>query len=1033
MMKPFIEATLESAIAELFTQQGYTHLQGSDLVRESKREVVLQEELKQFLRRRYADEAITESEVGRSVARLTASAEGSNYERNRATHHLLTEGFFLPREDSSLPDLYILPIDWNEAERNSFHLVTQLEVLGTELRRPDAVVYVNGLPLVVIELKSAVREEATLGEAYRQVVVRYQRDIPELMRFAAFVVLSDGVNSKYGTQFSPYEYFYAWPKLESGDKAAEGIAGLETMIGGLLSKKRLLSVVRDFIFFPEGGKKETKIICRYPQYFATEKLSQNILRHARFVAGGDGKGGTYFGTTGCGKSLTMLFLTRQLMRSRQLASPTIILITDRTDLDQQLAMQFAGAKHFIGDDSVVAIQSRRELRGLLAGRQSGGVFLTTIHKFNEDTELLSERANIICISDEAHRSQTNLGEKVSLTDEGVRRSFGFAHHLHRSLPNATYVGFTGTPIDATLEVFGDIVDTYTMTESVADGITRRIVYEGRSARVLPEPEKIREIEAYYKQCEEDGANPEEIEASKRAVTQMERILGHPKRLQLVAEDLIGHYETRVVEGSSVRGKAMIVCINRRIAYALYQQLIALRPEWEEQGTLRLIMTRHKDDAATLYQLLGTEEDRQAWGTLFKDPDSAFKLAIVVDMWITGFDAPCLDTIYIDKPLQRHTLIQTISRVNRVFPGKEKGLVVDYIGIKSALNDALKLYTKLGSEEEQGLESIQQSIRMVKDELDILRRLFVKFDRKPFVKGSPLEQLQSLRLGVEYAQGDKQRETLFMGHTRKLRSAFSLCSTSEAISPMEREDIHFFSAVATILRKLTRGDAPDTEQMNRRVESMISEALRSDGIKEVLQIGQEGEELDLMGEAYMERLARLELPNTKVKLMERLLQQVIRAFQRVNKVKALDFTKRLNDLIDRYNDRKDSVAFADDVVTEVAHQMTELLKSLHAEKNSFAAMGITYEEKAFYDILKSIAQQFGFDYPEDKLLLLAARIKDLVDDKSRYTDWATRSDIKDSLKMDLIILLAEHDYPPVINDAVFKEILEQAENFKRNQG
>lgn len=1033
MTNLFTEAILEAAVAELFTHQGYTHQLGSELKRSSKREVVLQEELKEFLRRRYADEGITEGEVGRVVAKLTASAEGSDYERNRATHHLLTEGFSLPREDSSLPDLYILPIDWDETERNSFLLVTQLEVQGTELRRPDAVVYVNGLPLVVLELKSAVRKEATLGEAYRQVTVRYQRDIPELMRFAAFVVLSDGVNSKYGTQFSPYEYFYAWPKLQSGDKAAEDIASLETMVGGLLSKERLLPVVRDFIFFPEGGKKETKIICRYPQYFATEKLYQNILRHARFVAGGDGKGGTYFGTTGCGKSLTMLFLTRQLMRSCQFASPTIILITDRTDLDQQLAMQFAGAKHFIGDDSVVAIQSRRELRGLLSGRQSGGVFLTTIHKFNEDTELLSERANIICISDEAHRSQTNLGEKVSLTDEGVRRSFGFAHHLHRSLPNATYVGFTGTPIDATLEVFGDIVDTYTMTESVADGITRRIVYEGRSARVLPEPEKILEIEAYYKQCEEDGANPEEIDASKRAVTQMERILGHPKRVQLVAEDLIRHYETRVVEGSSVRGKAMIVCINRRIAYALYQQLIALRPEWEEQETLRLIMTRHKDDAATLYQLLGTEEDRQAWGTLFKDPDSAFKLAIVVDMWITGFDAPCLDTMYIDKPLQRHTLIQTISRVNRVFPGKEKGLVVDYIGIKSALNDALKLYTTLGSEEEQGLESIQQSIRMVKDELDILRRLFVKFDRNSFVKGSPLKQLQCLRLGAEYAQGDKQRETLFMGHTRKLRSAFNLCSTSEAISPMEREDIHFFSAVMTILRKLTRGDAPDAEQMNRRVESMISEALRSDGIEEVLQIGQEGEELDLMSEAYMERLARLELPNTKVKLMERLLRQVIRAFQRVNKVKALDFTKRLNDLIDRYNDRKDSVAFADDVVTEVAHQMTELLKSLHAEKNSFAAMGITYEEKAFYDILKSIAQQFGFDYPEDKLLLLAARIKDLVDDKSRYTDWAMRGDIKDSLKMDLIILLAEHGYPPVTNDAVFKEILEQAENFKRNQG
>ncbi len=495
---PFIEASLETAIAELFTQQGYTHQLGSDLVRKNKREVVLQEELKQFLRCRYADEGITESEVGCAVARLTASTEGSDYERNRATHHLLTEGFFFPREDSSLPDLYILPIDWDETERNSFLLTTQLEVQGTELRRPDAVIYVNGLPLVVIELKSAVRKETTLGEAYRQVTVRYQRDIPELMRFAAFVVLSDGVNSKYGTQFSPYEYFYAWPKLQSGDKAAEGIASLETMVGGLLSKERLLPVVRDFIFFPEGGKKEVKIICRYPQYFATEKLYQNILHHARFVTGGDGKGGTYFGTTGCGKSLTILFLTRQLMRSRQLASPTIILITDRTDLDQQLAGLFAGAKSFIGDDSVVSIQSRRELRTLLGGRRSGGVFLTTIHKFNEDTELLSKRSNIICISDEAHRSQTNLSEKVSLTDEGVHRSFGFAHHLHRSLPNATYVGFTGTPIDATLEVFGNIVDTYTMTESVADGITRRIVYEGRAARVLPEPEKTREIEAYYR-------------------------------------------------------------------------------------------------------------------------------------------------------------------------------------------------------------------------------------------------------------------------------------------------------------------------------------------------------------------------------------------------------------------------------------------------------------------------------------------------------------------------------------------------------
>lgn len=900
---------------------------------------------------------------------------------------------------------------------------------GTELRRPDGVLYVNGLPLVVLEFKSAVREEATLEEAHRQVTIRYGRDIPELMRFAAFVVLSDGVNSKYGTQFSSYDYFYSWPKLNSTDEAAIGIDSLQTLIGGLLSKERLLSVVRDFVFFPDSGQRETKIICRYPQFFATHKLYDHILKHARFVAGGDGRGGTYFGTTGCGKSLTMLFLTRQLMRSRELASPTIILITDRTDLDQQLSVQFSEARQFIGDDQIVSIQSRRQLRELLGGRKSGGVFLTTIHKFNEDTDLLSYRANIICISDEAHRSQTNLQEKLTTTEEGVRRSYGFAHHLHRSLPNATYVGFTGTPIDTTIEVFGEVVDTYTMTESVADGITRRIVYEGRAARILSDAHKVNEIEVYYKQCEQEGSTPEQIEASKRAVTQMERILGDVGRLRMVAEDFIKHYEERIEEESSVCGKAMIVCMNRRIAYALYQQLIALRPKWEQDGFLHLVMTRHKDDTSKLYQLLGTDEDRQALAQSFKQADSAFKIAIVVDMWITGFDAPCLDTMYIDKPLQRHTLIQTISRVNRVYPGKEKGLVVDYIGIKSALNAALKQYATGG--EEDYLETNEQALRLVKDELDILRGLFYGFDWQPFSQDKPLEQLNCLKLGAEFVQ-EKQLEARFLGHCRKLRSAFKLCSGSEELEYSDREDIHFFIAVRSILVKLSgKADAPDMEQMNSHVEKMISEALRSEGVEEILQIGEE-EQLDLLSEAYMQRIERLPYPHTKVKLMERLLKQVIKNFKRVNKFMALDFTKRLNDLIARYNDRRDSAVFAEEVVNEVAQQMSDMLRDLHTEKNSFTKLGISYEEKAFYDILKAIAQQFGFEYPEEKLLLLSARIKDLIDDKSNYTDWSTRGDIKAELKMDLIVLLSEYGYPPVTNDAVFKEILEQAENFKQHQ-
>lgn len=399
------------------------------------------------------------------------------------------------------------------------------------------------------------------------------------------------------------------------------------------------------------------------------------------------------------------------------------------------------------------------------------------------------------------------------------------------------------------------------------------------------------------------------------------------------------------------------------------------------------------------------------------------------MWITGFDAPCLDTMYIDKPLQRHTLIQTISRVNRVYPGKEKGLVVDYIGIKSALNAALKQYATGG--EEDCLETNEQALRLVKDELDILRGLFYGFDWQPFSQGKPLEQLNCLKLGAEFVQ-EKQLEARFLGHCRKLRSAFKLCSGSVELEYSDREDIHFFTAVRSILVKLSgKADAPDMEQMNSRVEKMISEALRSEGVEEILQIGEE-EQLDLLSEAYMQRIERLPYPHTKVKLMERLLKQVIKGFRRVNKFKALDFTKRLNDLIARYNDRRDSAVFAEEVVNEVAQQMSDMLRDLHTEKNSFAKLGISYEEKAFYDILKAIAQQFGFEYPEEKLLLLSTRIKDLIDDKSNYTDWSTRGDIKAELKMDLIVLLSEYGYPPVTNDAVFKEILEQAENFKQYQ-
>ncbi|MEE1189580.1 MAG: HsdR family type I site-specific deoxyribonuclease [Bacteroidales bacterium] len=889
--------------------------------------------------------------------------------------------------------------------------------------------------------------------------MRYRRDIPEIFKYNAFVVISDGVNSKYGSLFSPYEFFYAWRKVEAEDKASDGVNSLLTMVKGLFRKDRLLSVVKDFVFFPDSSKKEEKIVCRYPQFFATHQLFNNILKHSKLNEKGDGKGGTYFGATGCGKSFTMLFLSRMLMRSREFASPTIILITDRTDLDAQLSEQFSVAKKFIGDDFVVEVESRAKLREYLEGRISGGVFLTTIHKFTEDTQLLSKRANIICISDEAHRSQINLSQQIKQTEYGVKRSYGFAKYLHDSLPNATYVGFTGTPIDATLDVFGEVVDSYTMTESVADEITRRIVYEGRAAKVFLDNNKLEEIEKYYEQCAEEGANEYQIEESKKAITKMEIILGDNDRLQAIAEDFVSHYETRVSEGSSVEGKAMFVCANRMIAYNLYKKIIALRPQWAEipsenivfapnyeiskvaESTasygnapipiekIKLVMTRNKDDEAELYNLLGGDEERKKLDVQFKNPKSNFKIAIVVDMWITGFDVPCLDTMYIDKPLQHHTLIQTISRVNRVYKGKEKGLVVDYIGLKSNLNTALKRYTQEG-EETSSVEAVEKSIIMVKDELDILRRMFANFDYTKFSNGTPLEQLDCLNKGAEFVQTTEERENLFMGHTKKLKSAFNLCCNREEISFEEKEDIYFFCGVRSIIYKITVGGKPDVTQMNKRVSVMIEEAILSESVEEIIKIGNEKENLDLLSVEYMEKLAKLPLPNTKVKLMERLLRMVISEFKTVNMIKGVDFSERLNLLVKKYNERKDSAIFAEEVLNEVAKQMAELLLEVNKEKQSFKDLGISYEEKAFFDILIAVAKQFTFDYPEDKAKELAKEIKNIVDDKSKYTDWANRDDIKSELKMDLIIILDKYGYPPVTNDAVYKGIFEQAENFKK---
>lgn len=1047
IMTNFNEHALEMSIMQLFKDEGYTYVSGDQIHRE-RTEVLLIDDLKQYLYNRYAKDGITLSEVD-GIILFLRNISGTIYEANKEVYRIICNGFTLTREDRTQKDIHIRLVDFENPGNNIFKIVNQFEIDGINNQRriPDGIVFVNGIPAVVLEFKSAVKENTTIMDAYTQLTVRYRRDIPELFKYNAFIVISDGANNKYGSLFSPYDFFYAWRKVEDGDTELDGINSLVTMVQGLFRKDRLLAVIKDFIYFPDNSDKDLKIVCRYPQFFAANKLFNNIKEHIRPV--GDGKGGTYFGATGCGKSYTMMFLTRMLMKSEYFKSPTIVIITDRTDLDDQLSKQFVSSKKYIGDETVVSIESREKLRQGLQGRESGGVYLTTIQKFTEDLQVLTERTNVICISDEAHRSQVNLDQKVKITDAGVERTYGFAKYLHDSLPNATYVGFTGTPIDATIEVFGDVVDAYTMTEAVRDGITVNLVYDGRAARVTLDQAKIQEIEDYYSKCAEEGSNEHQIEESKKAVANMEVIIGDPDRLRAVAQDFIAHYEQRVAEGATVAGKAMFVCANRYIAYDLYKIIVELRPEWAEKKVcadgveltekdkkelkpiekIRMVMTRNKDDEPELFNMLGTKEDRKELDRQFKNIKSNFKIAIVVDMWLTGFDVPSLDTIYIDKPIQQHTLIQTISRVNRVYEGKDKGLIVDYIGIKKNMNLALKKYTNFETEEFEGIE---QSITIVKDQLEVLDQMFHNFNSRDFFEGSPVEQLACLNRAVEYVQLTEELELRFMAAVKRMKQAFNLCTSSEEFTDKDRDYIAFYCAVRSILFKLTKGDAPDTAQMNARVRELLEGAIQSDGIEELFETGKHIS-VDIFSDEYMDKINAIKLPNTKIKILQRLLSQAIEEYKKVNKIMSMEFAERMKRVVDEYNNRRKDEAFANEVLDDVAEQLANLLEELKKEKNSFMNMGIDYEEKAFYDILSIVARKYEFEYPDDKMIELSKRIKVIVDDKARYTDWSTRDDIKANLQVDLILLLDEFDYPPVTIDDVYKEVLEQAENFKKYQG
>ncbi|CAB0526113.1 type I restriction endonuclease subunit R [Corynebacterium diphtheriae] len=1042
----FTEDQLENAIVALFERLGYAHVVGDQLTRRLD-DVLLRDVLEGFLRNQYADQRLTDVEIQKIISRIDSVSHSPLYDGNREAFQLVCEGFDFIRDDKNLPAFHVNFVDFDNPDANDFKIVNQFTVEGARTRRPDALVFLNGIPVAIFEFKTAIEESKTIFDAWKQITIRYTRDVPALLKYSFLSVISDGANTRMGSIFTPYEYFYAWNKIDDDEPHADGIASLHTMIAGAFSKERLLAILRDFVFYPDNVQKPTAIITRYPQFFAANKMFANIKEHLK--PGGDGKGGTYFGATGSGKTYTMMFLSRLLMlRDPQtFKNPTVIVLVDREDLDSQISELFVNASSYLHETDVRSIESRADLETTLKNRPSGGVYITTIQKFCESTGLLSDRTNIICISDEAHRTQTSVGSKLKTTEEGVFVTYGLAKYLRDAFPNATYCGVTGTPIDETIAVFGDVVDSYTMRESTEDGITVRIAYEPRLARVIVSDDKAKEIQEYYDKAAELGATEEAIEDSQRAMSAMRQIIADPDRLRKVATDIITHYEALISERPDVVQKAMIVCMDRPIAFAILQEILKLRPEWVEEKKsendaalsseelsdlvalpkVNLVVTQGKDDPQDLWGAAGTKEHRQMLDRQFKNTKSNFKIAIVVDMWITGFDVPSLSVMYIDKPIRRHTLIQTISRVNRVYEGKGHGIVVDYIGIRKQMLQALKTY---GGKQESPIDEIEYSLKVFRNQLALIKELLSDFDASGFFAPDPLGRLMCLNEAAEFVQQSTQMQERFMALSKRMKSAYTICFPTGELTDDEVAYAQFYMAVRSILYKQTKGDAPDVETMNRAVEKMVAEAIQVTGIESILD---EEKSFNLFSEEMFDELKKVKLPITKFNALLKLLKKSINEYRRTNKVQAAKFDERLKAVVDAYNSR-DKQLFVSDVVSDfvddLSDQLIDILKDLQDDENSFKELGTSYEEKAFYDILINVRDTHKFVYDDDKCLNLAKKIKALVDDKSQYADWSTRADIKSQLNKDLTILLYENGYPPEWDEEVFEQVMEQAENFKK---
>ena len=1004
------ENTLEQAIISELQAKGYEYLYGPDVERdEDRHDVILEDCFRASVTN--INPGIKQDIISEAYKAIKNLGLLKLEQLNEAFHKYLLEGVPVPyQKDGESRTFTVKLIDFEHPENNDFKVINQFTIVEYKNKRPDILVFINGIPMVLFELKNMANDTTTVENAYKQ-IKNYQLDIPTLFNYNAFCVISDGIDTRVGTITSDYTRYMSW-KSENGEKPLESASDFFTvLLNGMFPKERLLDIIRNFIVFQNNGEKTIKILAGYHQYFAVRKAVEST-REA--LKAGTGKAGVVWHTQGSGKSLSMVFYSGIIVSDPEFENPTLVVLTDRNDLDNQLFGTFAASSKLLLRQTPKQAESRNHLKELLNVR-AGGIIFTTIQKFEEGSGVINDRHNIIFMVDEAHRSQ--YGTESKLDRETGEWKYGMAKIMRDALPNATFIGFTGTPIDfkdkSTTALFGKYIDIYDMTQAVDDGATVPIYYENRTVKLKLNDELLKQIDDEYAAIAGD-ATEQEIEKSKADLSSVEAIVGAPERIDMLAEDIISHYEDRQYV---LTGKAMIVCMTRRIAINLYKKILEKRPNWDKK--VKVVLTASNQDPEEWHDIIGNKAYRDGLMVEFKDINSEFKIAIVVDMWLTGFDVPSMATMYIDKPMKGHNLMQAIARVNRVYKDKEAGLIVDYIGMAAELKLALNQYTKRDQDKVPDL-GIAYSIAMAK--LEVMRDFFYGFDYMSFFGDSDTARLKVIADGVEFALGfeeDEKKE--FIKEATALSQAETLCRS--LMQEHDKQEVEFFKCVKVGLCKVTGKAGITSNEINARIMKILSQAIEQDGVVNIFEkSGQNNPEISLLSEEYMAQVRRMKHKNIAAEMLRNLLEDNIKIFARTGVVKAQLFSEKMQDVLKRYNNRMITSA-------EVIEELLNLSKEMTEAYAAGEEKGLTPEELAFYDAL--VADPEVLRNMEDKVLVEMAHELTTLIQKSRTVDWDKKQSARAYMRTQVKHLLRKYKYPPEQAQNAIDTVIKQAELMSAN--